>query len=225
MSEKDLPSAKPPVEKLSLDLEAQLKQREKLLGSLVERLKPWLFEFGNWIFGGLIAFNLVIVAPLITMGPAHPEILVSIAIFACALPLDVSGLISLKLVNDIDDVAIDDMMRQAFEEAEVPNVAAHLLPSDDDQSLHKKRTDVALRYSTRLAALSAVLTLLGMFAALWYIAWWVALLFLIMVIASLVMTMNIAARLMRPDSETVKELRRRRQAQSSEQSNNSNGIP
>jgi len=35
--------------------------------TLLDRVKPWLIEFGSWIFGGLIAFNLIIVAPLLTI--------------------------------------------------------------------------------------------------------------------------------------------------------------
>ena len=30
----------------------------KAFGRLFEGITPWLFEFGSWIFGGLIAFTL-----------------------------------------------------------------------------------------------------------------------------------------------------------------------
>jgi hypothetical protein len=80
-----------------IDLEEQSKQSMKALSNLVERITPWLFAFGSWIFGGLIAFNLLVVASLITVGPIHPAILVATAAFACALPLDVAGLFLLRL--------------------------------------------------------------------------------------------------------------------------------
>ena len=34
----------------------------KAFGELAETFTPWFFEFGSWIFGGLIAFTLLILA-------------------------------------------------------------------------------------------------------------------------------------------------------------------
>ena len=209
MSEKELTTAKPHEVISHPDLDTLVQQREKVFGNLVEKLKPWLFEFGNWIFGGLIAFNLVIVAPLLTIGPGHPPILVSIAVFVCALPLSVSGLLVLKLTKDMSDGAINEVMRQAFADADVSIAEVPLPDSDENESLYKRRTDVGLRYSTRLVVLSVMLALLGMLGALWYIAWWIAAIFLAVVIISLLITLAVITRLLRPDTEAEKEMRQR----------------
>lgn len=37
------------------------------LAGLLEQITPWLLEVGSWIFGGLIALNLVVIAALITV--------------------------------------------------------------------------------------------------------------------------------------------------------------
>src|SRR5438045_5336792 len=39
------------------------------LAKLVERITPWLLDLGNWIFGALIAFNLLVLSALLTIGP------------------------------------------------------------------------------------------------------------------------------------------------------------
>ena len=39
----------------------------KGLRNLLEKITPWLFAVGSWIFGGLIAFNLVAVSSLLTV--------------------------------------------------------------------------------------------------------------------------------------------------------------
>ena len=68
MSQKESTPADPQTP--PLDLEKQSAQSMKALGTFGEKIKPWLFAFGNWIFGGLIAFNLIVVGALITVGPA-----------------------------------------------------------------------------------------------------------------------------------------------------------
>lgn len=217
MSQEDLSPVQPETEVLPVDLQALSEQREKVFGNLIDKLKPWLLEFGNWIFGGLIAFNLVIVAPLLTVGPSHPEIVMSITAFVLALPLNVSGLFVLKLITDLKNVAIDDVMREAFQDAGVAEVD---LPATQERDLmYKKRTDVGLRYSMRLTFLSALLTLLGIVAALWYIAWWVAVSFLIVVAITLAITVGVVARLMRPDYEVQKELNRHQWEQNTRRQN------
>ncbi len=195
MSENNLPPA-PSIENLSRD--DLTKGRERVMGNLLEQLKPWLIEFGSWIFGGLIAFNLIIIAPMITIGHAHLTVLVSIVVFACALPLNVAGLLVLRLTKDLNDIAIDDVMHKAFEDAHLPVLTTH-------EPLYKQRTDVGIRYSSRLAVLSGILTLLGMIAALWYIAWWVGVIFIVVVIASALITMSAANHLMQPDTDQLRE--------------------
>lgn len=204
MTDKDLPSASPRDERTPIDLEQRSKLREQVFGNLVEKLKPWLLEFGNWIFGGLIAFNLLIVATLINVGPVRPVLVVASAIFACVLPVNVLGLFSVKLVTDMNNLLIDDVVKQAFQEANIFDVEERFPTPAEKATVTKRRTDVGLRYSVRLAVLSAILTTLGIVAVLSYLAWWVAVIFFVMVILSLVIAMNIVGQLMRPETAVRK---------------------
>ncbi len=190
-------------------LHEQSQQSMKALGNLMEAVTPWLFSFGNWIFGGLIAFNLLVMASLITVGPVHPAILVSITAFVCALPLNVIGLFWLRLIQDMKDVAIDDVTLRAFQDAGFPNIEAYFPSAQEKVALHKRRSDVALRYSIGVATLSITFTLVGMVAALWYMAWWISVVFIAVVILSLVLFGAMIARSMPPKSAAEKELERR----------------
>jgi len=51
-----------------------LKQELKAAAKLVENITPWLVEFGSWLFGGLIAFNLLVMATSCPSGQVsrHP---------------------------------------------------------------------------------------------------------------------------------------------------------
>jgi hypothetical protein len=207
MSQNDpSPVAQPPDR--PVDKEALSNLRQKIFGTMLDQLRPWLLEFGNWIFGGLIGFNLVIFAVVLYLAAAatSPIILLSLAAFVCALPLDVSGLIALKLVKDMETVAIDDVMKQAFQDAHIPP-RSDTLPVEEADAIQKRRANLGLRYAGRLMAISAILTLLGMVAALWYVASWVAVLFLVVVLITLLITMSITPQLMRPPSEAEKQLR------------------
>src|SRR5215467_4198853 len=105
---------KPPQDQAEIalhEMEEQSKQTMKAFGNYLEAITPWLLEFGNWIFGGLIAFNLVVVASLLTVGPTRLSILVSIAAFACALPLNLTGLFILKLMQNMKDMKLDELMQ------------------------------------------------------------------------------------------------------------------
>jgi ABC-type multidrug transport system fused ATPase/permease subunit len=187
--------------------------------TLLDSLKPWLIEFGNWIFGGLIAFNLIIVAPLLTIGLNHIELMVSIVAFAfaCALPLDVSGLLLLKLTKDMNDIAIDDVVTHAFKDANIPEIEDHLPTTDQIQTNYKRRTEIGLRYSIWLGVASAILTYLGMIAALWYIAWWVAVIFIIVSVIALFITMNVAQRVIRPMTDEERDAHRQKYHQRKQQ--------
>src|SRR5215471_13709391 len=87
----------------------------KAFGKLVERITPWLVEFGSWIFGGLIAFTLFVMAALFTVGPVDPAITISTAAFALALPLNVAGLIFLRLLQDLKHIGFEEGLAQAFQ--------------------------------------------------------------------------------------------------------------
>lgn len=196
------------------EMEEQSKQTKKAFGNYLEAISPWLLEFGNWIFGGLIAFNLVVVASLLTVGPAHPAILVSVTAFACALPLNLTGLFILKLLQDMKDIKLDELMQQAFKDADFPNVDAYFPDTQGMETFHKKRRDVTLRYSMGLASLSMTLTLIGLVAALYYMAWWIAALFVAMVILSLALLLTAMAHTFPPETDAEKELKRRYREQS-----------
>lgn len=195
------------------ELQERIDQRQQVMTTLLDRVKPWLIEFGSWIFGGLIAFNLIIVAPLLTIGFDH-IIMVAILAFACALPLTVAGLLLLKLTKDLNDISIDAIMRDAFVDAKIPDIDDHLPTDEQLQSTYKLRTEIGLRYSVWLGGISTILTLLGMIAALWYIVWWLAVAFIIVSVVTLLITINVAQRIMRPmtreESAALREKYRQR---------------
>ena len=63
--------------------------------TLVEGITPWLIDLGGWIFGALIALNLLVLASLVTVGPSDPAVL--IATLCLALIDPASG--ELEIVN------------------------------------------------------------------------------------------------------------------------------
>jgi len=213
LTDNNLPPAKSPRDFSPQDLKELSQRRSQVFEKITDQLKPWLLEFGNWIFGGLIGFTLIIVATLITVGPVHPAILLSMGIFAGALPLSISGLFLIKLISDLNEVAIDDVMQEAFQSADRTDVQSTLLPAPEKESATKRRTDVGLRYSVRLAVASASLTLLGVVAAFAYMAWWVALIFVVMVVLSIIIIGQALTKLMPQPTEEEKALRRKFQAQ------------
>ncbi len=92
-------------------------QAIKGLSRLLERIAPWLADVGTWVFGGLIALNLVVIAALLTVGPVDRAVLVATAAFACALPLEVAGMMLLRLGKDMDDIRLEETTLRSFEEA------------------------------------------------------------------------------------------------------------
>ena len=191
-----------------MGLDKQAQESMKALGNLVDRITPWLFSFGSWIFGGLIAFNLLVMASLITVGPTHATILVSITAFACALPLDVAGLFLLRLVQDMKDVGFEDHVLHAFQDAGFP-IESYFPPPQARESLYKRRTRAALLYSLGIVGLCIVLTLTGIVAALWYMAWWIGVVFIATVIFSQGIVIIVIVRSLPPESEAEKEQKRR----------------
>jgi hypothetical protein len=151
--------------------------------ALVERITPWLFEVGDWTFGGLIAFTLLVMASLITVGPVDPAIMVSMVAFALALPLDLAGLVLLRLVPDLQRVGFEEEVTRAFQEAGVA-VDEHMPAIKDVEALRKRRTRHVLGYCLGIAALSVLLTLTGLVAALWHMAWWIGVAFVAMALIS-----------------------------------------
>ena len=153
-----------------IDLEDQSRRSLAGLFNLIERTTPWLFDVGSWIFGGLIAFNLVVIASLITVGPVDRAVLTAVTTLGCALPLNVAGIVLLRLTKDVQDIGLDDMAREAFRDAGFANIDAYFQPTRQKASMRRRQTGVALGYAFSIAALSMPLTAIGLVASLWHMA-------------------------------------------------------
>lgn len=153
------------------------------LEAVVDRITPWLLDLGNWIFGGLIALNLLILGSLMTIGPVDNAVLVATAALALALPPDVAGFLLLRLAADMKKVDLEEVATSAFVEAgftrEEPTAEA-----SDSQAAERKRTRTVLRYSYGLLTLTILLTVIGVTAAMWHMAWWIAVAFVAVTVVS-----------------------------------------
>ena len=157
-------------------------QTLKGFGTLVERITPWLLELGSWIFGALIAFDLLILAALLTVGPADLAALVATAAFALALPPNAAGFFLLRLLEDIKNARLEDVAVEAFQEAgfSVDQVRS----PDPSESVIKQRTKTVLIYSYSILSVSVLLTAIGVAAALWHMAWWISIAFVAVTLVS-----------------------------------------
>jgi ABC-type multidrug transport system fused ATPase/permease subunit len=208
MSQTD-PTPVNPHQEISLAAsEEQNKQILKAFGKLIERITPWLLEFGSWIFGGLIAFTLFVLASLFTIGPVDPTIMVSTAAFAFALPLNVTGLFLLRLVKDLEQVGFEQEFAQAFQDVDY-TIREQVASPKTLESLRKRRTGFFLAYSLGILVLSVLLTLTGMIAVLWYMAWWIGVMFFVMFIISLVIIIVALLSSQPPEAPEEKERKRR----------------
>jgi hypothetical protein len=152
------------------------------LVKLVERITPWLLDLGNWIFGALIAFDLLILSALLTVGPVDTSVLIATAAIAVALPPDIAGFLLLRLAADMKRVDLEEVATEAFVEVGF-KVEGHN-PAQGRKEAEERRARVVLRYSYALLALTVVLTLIGVTAALWHMAWWIGAAFVGMAVAS-----------------------------------------
>lgn len=150
---------------------------------VVDTITPWLFELGTWLFGALIAFNLVILGALLTVGPQDTAILVATAAFAIALPLDVAGFVVLRLAPDMQKVSLEDTARTAFRDVGFVEGRAEVATTTPE-ARQKRRARAVLGYSYTLLLITITVTLVGLAGALWHMAWWIAVLFAVMVIVS-----------------------------------------
>jgi hypothetical protein len=216
MSQSDPAPADPQQEISRAAPQEPSKQSMKAFEKFVERISPWLFEVGSWIFGGLIAFTLLVVASLLTVGPVDPAIMVATAAFALALPLDVAGLFLLRLVQDMKRVGIEEEVVQVFQDVGF-TVGEQIASPTALESLRKRRTRIVLGSSLGILAFSFLLTLTGMTAALWYMAWWIGVVFFAMVLISLAVVIVAIVTIQPPDSEEEKELKRRYQEETTRQ--------
>lgn len=179
------------------------KQRVEALRELIEVTAPWLFEFGIWIFGSLIAFDFFLLAAFVTVGPSDPAILVSAAVVALSLPLNVAGLLMLRLVHDLGHAGSEDELAQAFRDIGSAFGEPVLSPAALE-ARRKRRMDDVVGASTWIAALSVILTLVVLSAVLWHMAWWIAITFVVMVAISLSIVAAAMAASQPPDSDERK---------------------
>jgi hypothetical protein len=160
-----------------------------LLGfhNLIESITPWLSEVGSWIFGGLIAVNLWVISALIAVGPVDHAVLIAITALACALAVNVAGIVLLRLSKDVRDIALDELTLRAFQDAGFNDVEAHFPPPPERESRRKKQSNVTLLYALAIAAISIALTMVGLIGVFWHMAWWVAVTFILAVVLSAVL--------------------------------------
>lgn len=152
------------------------------MASALERVTPWLLDLGNWIFGGLIAFSLVILGALITVGPVDAAVLVASAAFALALPADVAGFFLLRFAADMKTVKLEEVTAEAFVQAGFSLDPGSARPDPD--TAEKERALKVIRYSYSLLTLTLLLTLVGVTATLWHMSWWIGVLFMAMGLVS-----------------------------------------
>jgi hypothetical protein len=181
----------------------------RALRNLAEATLPWLTDVGSWVFGGLTAVNLVVISALITVGPVDAAIRTSTAALAAALPLNVAGILLLRLIKDVNDVGLDDLSLRAFREAGFPNVDAYFPSPPERKSRHARRARVALLYSLGIAVLSLALTVAGMAAAVWHMGRWIACVLLSAVILSAALVVVVIAQALPPESDAEKSLKLR----------------
>ena len=179
------------------------------LRNLAERITPWLVDVGSWIFGGLTAVNLVVLSALITVGPVDAAIRASTAAVAAALPLNVAGIILLRLIKDVNDVGLDDLTLRAFQDAGFPEIEAYFPSPVERASRHARRSRVALLYALGIAAVSIALTVTGMAAALWHMGHWIPVVLLSAVILSAVLVTVAIAHGLPPESAAEESLKQR----------------
>jgi hypothetical protein len=207
MSQIDAPQPDPDQEISLLASEEQNKQIMKAFENLVERISPWLLEFGSWIFGGLIAFTLLVIASLFTIGPVDRAVTISTAAFAFALPLNLTGLLLLRLVNDLKHVGFEEELEQAFEGTD-PVVREKAASQNTLESMRKRRTIFFLSISFGILELSVLLILIGMIAVLWHMAWWIGVAFFVIVILCLVLVYIAISKSQPPESPDEKKQKR-----------------
>jgi hypothetical protein len=147
------------------------------LEKFFDRITPWLFDLGVWFFGSLLAFNLLLLAALLNIGPVDRSVKAAAAAFAFALPLNVAGLFLLRVVRELKDIKLEDELARAFLDAGFSG-GGHLADSAALEALRRRRTQMVLGVAPLVLALSVLLTLAGLLAALWHVAWWIAIGFL-----------------------------------------------
>jgi hypothetical protein len=153
------------------------------LKNLIDRIGPWLLDLGNWIFGAIIAFNLLILGALLTVGPVDPGVIIASTAVALSLPLAAGGFFLVRLTTDMRNADLEPIATQAFQEAGFA-VDQTQLTQIFRKSRESKRTRIVLAYSYGLLAFTVLVTLIGITAALWHMQWWIGIVFAAAAVAS-----------------------------------------
>ena len=188
--------------------QASLRQVEKASQEAFELTMPWLVDVGNWIFAGLIAFILVVMAPLIIAPSFDQALTIAVVMFALSVPLDLAGLVMLRLIQDMAHIGFSEEWARAFQEAGLP-MGEQLSSPQARETQRKKRAAIVVRYAFAVLALSVALTLACLTAALWHIAWWIGIVFLAMTVISLGIVIAAMATLGPRESPADRERQRR----------------
>ena len=133
---------------------------------------------------------------------------ISTAALAAALPLNVAGILLLRLIKDLKEVGIDGLTLRAFQDAGFPHIDAYFPAPRERAIQHARRSRVALLYSMGIAALSIALTVTGMAAALWHLGQWIALVLVSSVVLSAALVTIAIAHGLPPESDAEKRLKR-----------------
>jgi hypothetical protein len=179
------------------------------LRNLAATITPWLIDVGSWIFGGLTAVNLVVISALMTVGPVDAAIRTSTAALAAALPLNVAGIVLLRLIKDVKDVGLDDITLRSFQDAGFPDINAYFPSRRERASANARRSRVAILYSLGIATLSSALTLTGITAAVWHMGRWNAFVLVSAVILSAALVTVVIAHALPPQSDAERSLKLR----------------
>jgi len=182
---------RPAVEPPAPDHEADNQRLRQGLENFFERVTPWLFDLGSWIFGSLLAFNLLLLGSLFTIGPVDRAARIGTLAFALALPLNVTGLVLLRLVRELKDIKIEDELAQAL--LEVGFTGGGRVTPPPFEAMRQRRSRLVLVVSPFVMVVSTVLTVIGMTATLWHMAWWIALAFLLMIAVGIAIVSAVVA--------------------------------
>jgi hypothetical protein len=157
--------------------------------TLMSRIAPWFFEFGSWVFGGLIAYSIVLIqAPILNSAVTRGDraLMICALMLALALPLDVLGLIVLRLFSDLGRFDLEKEMAAAFNDVIEAADPTHEEP--DQAALdrwRKKRLGRIVTLSVSILVVVLALTVAATAAAIWYVMWWIAVVFLAMIGATI----------------------------------------
>lgn len=181
------------------------KQTKEATETLISHIAPWFFEFGNWIFGGLIAYSIVLIqSPILNSAVTRGDraLVICTLTLALALPLDVLGLIVLRLFGDLRRFDLEKEMQETYKavlEAADPTYGE--LDQAALERWQKKRMAWIFNLSVSILFVVLALTIAATTAAIWYVMWWIAVVFLAM-IGAIILSLSLIIRFIQPPLKT-----------------------